>query len=173
MDEFISLFGNITIATIVQWAVALGFLVMVFKKFKEYLDKKLKEEAETKQHMENILRATERLPQIEEKITNLEEQQAESMRRLDKIESDAKRRERNTLRDRLLQSYRYYTSTDHNPLGEWTKMESEAFEELYRDYVDAGGNGYIHSEVKPAMDRLIVIDMADQDGITTLMQSRK
>lgn len=47
------------------------------------------------------------------------------MRRLDKIETDAKRRERNTLRDRLLQSYRYYTSADHNPLGEWTKMESK------------------------------------------------
>lgn len=48
MDEFVSLFGNITVATIVQWAVALGFLFMSFKKFKEYLDKKLTEEAETK-----------------------------------------------------------------------------------------------------------------------------
>lgn len=173
MDEFVSLFGNITVATIVQWLVALGFLYMSFKKFKEYLDKKLTEEAETKQHMENILQATARLPQIEEKITNLEQQQAENIRRLDKIEADARRRERNSLRDRLLQSYRYYTSIEHNPMAEWTKMESEAFEELYRDYVDAGGNGYIHSEVKPAMDRLIVIDMADQDSIAALMQSRK
>lgn len=173
MDEFISLFGSITIGTVVQWIIALGFLFMVFKKITEYLNKKLAEEAETKQHMQEILEATQRLPEIEQKITALEQKQVESMQRLDKIESDAKRRERNTLRDRLLQSYRYFTSTDHNPFGEWTKMESEAFEELYNDYVEAGGNGYIHSEVKPTMDRLIVIDMADHDSITRLMQSRK
>lgn len=173
MDEFISLFGDITLGTIIQLCIAVGFLIMVFKKITEYLNKKLKEEAETKKHMEEILAATKRLPEIEEKINSLEDQQTECMKRLDKIEMDAKRRERNTLRDRLLQSYRYFTSSEHNPNGEWTKMESEAFEELYNDYIEAGGNGYVHSEVKPAMDRLIVIDMADHDSITRLMQSRK
>lgn len=144
MNEFLELFGSVTVGTIVQWVIALGFLIMVFKKITEYLNKKLEEEAATRTRMEQILAATERLPDIERKINTLEQQQTENMRRLDKIEADAKRRERNSLRDRLLQSYRYYTSLEHNPLGEWTKLECESFCELYDDYVEAGGNGYVH-----------------------------
>lgn len=144
MDAFLELFGGVTINTIVQWLIALGFLIMVFKKVTEYLNKKLEHDAETKRTMEGILESTGRLPEIEHKISALEQAQEENIRRLDKIEEDAKRRERNTLRDRLLQSYRYFTSNEHNPSGEWTKMESEAFEEIYADYIEAGGNGYIH-----------------------------
>lgn len=173
MDEFVSLFGNVTVSTIVQWIVAIGFLGMVYREITKYLKKKLEEEAETKKNMAAILDATKKIPDIEKKISSLESQQELILQRVGKVEEDAKRRERNTLRDRLLQSYRYYTSPEHNPYGEWTKMEADAFAELYEDYVEAGGNGYVHSELKPKMDRLIVIDMADHDSVQRLMQSRK
>ena len=75
------------------------------------------------------------------------------------IEEQNRRRERNKLRDRLLQSYRHYTSKDINPSQSWTKMEAKAFWELIRDYEDAGGNGYIHTVVQPAMECLHIIEM--------------
>lgn len=38
-------------------------------------------------------------------------------------------------------------------------MEAEAFWELFSDYEEAGGNGYMHTVVQPAMNRLTVIDL--------------
>ena len=38
-------------------------------------------------------------------------------------------------------------------------MESEAFWELFREYEEAGGNGYMHTEVLPAMQRLNIIEV--------------
>ena len=75
------------------------------------------------------------------------------------MEEQNKRRERNKLRDVLLQNYRYFTNKETNPSQTWTRMESEAFWELFKDYEDAGGNGYIHSTVLPEMERLIVIEV--------------
>ena len=68
-------------------------------------------------------------------------------------------RERNKLRDKLLQSYRYYIDIQKNPNQSWTKMESEAFWALFRDYEDMNGDGYIHTVVQTAMELLKVIDI--------------
>ena len=38
-------------------------------------------------------------------------------------------------------------------------MEKNAFDELFKEYENAGGNGYMHTVVKPAMDALDVVDM--------------
>ena len=76
--------------------------------------------------------------------------------RLDSVEETNKRRECNKLRDRLLQNYRYYTNEATNPSKSWTQMEAEAFWGLFRDYEDAGGNGYMHSVVQPAMEELFI-----------------
>ena len=78
------------------------------------------------------------------------------------MQEENNRRERNKLRDRLLQSHRYYTNPKLNPNQSWTAMEAEAFWELFRDYEDAGGNGYVHSVVQPAMEQLTVIEIPRQ-----------
>jgi hypothetical protein len=59
----------------------------------------------------------------------------------------------------LLQNYRYYTSTIQNPSQSWTRMESEAFWELFREYEETGGDGYMHTEVQPAMERLLIVEV--------------
>ena len=41
-------------------------------------------------------------------------------------------------------------------------MESEAFWELFREYEDAGGNGYMHTEVLPAMELLTVVEPGEK-----------
>ena len=43
------------------------------------------------------------------------------------MEEIQKRQKRNELRDRLLQSYRYYTDKRRNPKQVWNRMEAEAF----------------------------------------------
>ena len=37
-------------------------------------------------------------------------------------------------------------------------MEAEAFWELFKDYEEDGGNGYIHSVVRPAMNLLRIVE---------------
>ena len=70
---------------------------------------------------------------------------------------ETERLKRNELREKLLNSFRYYTSLDTNPKQEWNEMEAEAFWHLFSDYEKLKGNGYIHSTVKPAMEQLKVV----------------
>ncbi len=96
---------------------------------------------------------------LEGEISALRKSQEESMKRLVAMEEMTQRRERNKLRDLLLQNYRYYTNNEVNPSHSWTRMESEAFWELFKDYEEAGGNGYVHTVVQPAMLDLTITDV--------------
>ena len=81
----------------------------------------------------------------------------------EEIAEQNRKRECNKLRDILLQSYRYYTNKEQNPSQSWTKMESEAFWDLFRDYEDLGGNGYMHTVVQPEMERLCIVNVSEQE----------
>ena len=70
---------------------------------------------------------------------------------------ETKALKRNELREKLLNSYRYYTSLENNPKQEWNEMEAEVFWNLFADYENLGGNGFMHNTVKPAMEALKVI----------------
>lgn len=76
------------------------------------------------------------------------------------------------IRETLLQAYRYYTSDSTNPSKKWTEIESTAFWEQYDTYKDHGGNGYMESEVKPAMNKLTVVHLEDYEQMAELMTSR-
>lgn len=89
--------------------------------------------------------------------------------RLDRLE----RREKNALRQKILQEHRIFTDDNMNPMRAWTEMEHHSFFELVRDYEELGGNDYVHSEVLPAMNRLRVIPMSDRNALFDLMSSRK
>lgn len=47
---------------------------------------------------------------------------------------------------------RYYNR--YKDIGEWSKLEKDAFWDLFDDYEKRGGDGYIHSIVEPAMREL-------------------
>ena len=89
--------------------------------------------------------------------------------RLDRLE----RREKNALRQKILQEHRLFTDESMNPMRAWTEMEHHSFFELVRDYESLGGNDYVHSEVLPAMNRLRVIPMSDRTTLYELMNSRR
>ena len=91
---------------------------------------------------------------------------------LDKRLDDLERRERNSLRAKILDEYRLYTDERKNPKQAWTEMEHHSFFKLVEDYESLGGNDYVHSTVLPAMNELDVISMSDSDKLKELYQSR-
>lgn len=168
-QEFLKLFGDITVLNVVEIILAGVFLFFIYKKIRDYLIKKHDADKKRDEELKEALEAVRKYPEyrqqsikiqqlLEGEIQELRTMQEESMNRLMQMEEQTERRERNKLRDRLLQNYRYYTNKESNPSQSWTRMESEAFWELFRDYEDAGGDGYVHSEVQPAMERLTIIE---------------
>lgn len=202
LEQFISLFGEITLSNVVYFCLALGFLYSCYKKVKKYFDdkelkdnekekenlrKELEKEEKEKEMDANIKKALDEVakyPQyrqqsiniqqkLETQINELKEIQVKQGERLDEIQISIQKREKNKLQDRILQNYKYYISTEKNPMQAWTEMEATAFWGLFEEYEDAGGNGFLHSTVQPAMKMLTVIKMDDIESITQLMQSRK
>lgn len=51
---------------------------------------------------------------------------------------------------------RYYNK--YKNIGEWSKLEKDAFWDLFDDYEKRGGDGYIHTIVEPVMRELREID---------------
>lgn len=180
IDEFIKIFGDITILQIVEIVFAAIFLFFIYKQVKKFFQQKIEEQnkrteaeklrdAQIKEALDEVHKYPEYRQQsidiqkkLEYQIFELKEMHKDTVDRLTKMEESTKRRERNKIRDRLLQNYRYYVNAETNPSHSWTKMESEAFWELFREYEDAGGNGYMHTEVLPAMELLNVVEPGEK-----------
>lgn len=179
-NEFLKVFGDITISEIVVVILAFVFLFLIYTEIKKYVNIKLekhrKEMEEEKIHKEKVEEAwcaTQKYPEyrkqsiqvqqmLEGEIQEIRDGLQAMMARFDEIEKQNKKRECSKLRDMLLQNYRYYTNAHQNPSQSWTRMESEAFWELFREYEEAGGNGYMHTVVQPEMERLIIIEVGMQ-----------
>lgn len=65
--------------------------------------------------------------QFNKSIAELKDGMERHQKQLEKIEEESTSRERSKLRDRLLQSHRYFTSAEKNPLRAWSEMEADAF----------------------------------------------
>lgn len=177
MSDVTALFGNITVADIVAYGVALGTLGVFFKKGIKVITKIHDEEQAKEDRLGKISSDIQMLKEdnksTKQLINALVEQQKQFSLRQDEIEAQHKARVKNELKDRLLQSYRYYTNIDKNPMLAWSEMEKEVFDELFADYEAYGGNGFMHTTVQPAMENLTVVYMSDTVGFANLMASRK
>lgn len=183
-DEFIKVFGDFTIANIAYIIIAIIFLNFVYRKFSDYITKKHDAEKEKDEKLKQALDAVSKYPEYRQQSIEIQEKLENEMQeirnaikehteRLIRMENDSKKRELNTLSDRLMQSYRYYTDKIKNPLQAWTEMEATAFWNLFADYEEMGGDGYMHTIVQPAMQMLSVIQINDHDSVSELMSSRK
>ena len=161
MEQFLDLFGNITILNLVEVILAAVFLYVIYKKMRNHLIAVHEAEVERDRQLQEALTAVRKYPVLENELRELRKIQEETTEHLMQMEEQTKRRERNKLRDRLLQNYRYYINPNTNPTHSWTKMEAEAFWELFKDYEEAEGDGYVHTVVQPAMELLTVIDVGN------------
>lgn len=174
LEEFEKLFGGITVLNLLEFLLAIVFLALVYKKIRDYLVKRYEAAKLKDEQLKTALDAVSQYPkyreqsikiqrELESKIGELKKSQDENTDRLRKMEEIQKRQKRNELRDRLLQSYRYYTDRGRNPSQSWNRMEAEAFWELFGDYEAADGDGYIHTVVQPAMNLLKIVEMGELD----------
>lgn len=176
VDAFLVAFGDITLADVVVWGLAIAFVLTVCKKigdkFIVWYEAKRQKEQQMRQTWEAVSKYPEyrkQSVQIQEllegeiqEIREMQRQNTESLKKLEarmnRNEEQSNRRDRNKLRDLILQNFRYYTNPKTNPNQTWTHMEAETFWELFHDYEDMGGNGYVHSEVLPKMEQLLIVD---------------
>lgn len=184
LKEFLQVFGEIKVATVVIVIAAFIFLFEIYKAVATYFREKYRLEMEKEKQMQGILKQVEMYPKWREQsierqkeftkaIDKLQQNQAEITRELKEIEERRKKTKRNELRDRLLQTYRYFTNREKNPMLAWSEMEAEAFWKVFGDYEEAGGDGDMHTTVQPAMRRLEVVPMHEQEKVSALMQSRR
>jgi hypothetical protein len=82
------------------------------------------------------------------------------------------RREKNSLRAKILAEYRLYTDEIKNPMQAWSEMEHHSFFKLVEDYESLGGNDYVHGTILPAMNELDIIPMDDLKALKNLYSSR-
>lgn len=184
MNYFLDTFGNIKFGSVVIFIAAIAFaIVVIIKCYKFFvgLHDKMQDKdntltqvvvktGELDSEIKKIADTQKLVVSSIDKISDSQEKLAEQITSFEKV---MKTQSCNKLRDRIIQSYRYYTSVEKNPMKAWTEMEKDAFDRLFKDYEDLGGDGYIHSTVEPEMNSLEVIDMTDYEGIATLMKSRK
>ena len=184
MKEFLAVFGEMKVATVVLVIAAVIFLAKIYKIVAAHFHEKYKIEMEKEKQMKSILEQVEMYPKWREQsiecqkeftkaINALQENQAEITKELKDMEERRKKTKRNELRDRLLQTYRYFTNKEKNPMLAWSEMEAEAFWKVFGDYEEAGGDGDMHTTVQPAMRRLEVVPMHEQERVSALMQSRR
>ena len=177
MEPFLEIFGDLTISFVVKIFCAVAFaggaIAVGAKQVRAWYDRR--RESDRKYH--EVMDQVAKYPEWRQQSINIQKEFTDAIKnlqnRMEEIEATTQKRERNKLRDRLLQSYRYFTSEEKNPLQAWSEMEADAFWEIFGDYEKMGGNGHVHSEVQPAMRRLEVIPMTEPERITELMQSRR
>ena len=177
MEPFLEIFGDLTISFVVKIFCAIAFaggaIAVGAKQVRAWYDRR--RERDRKDH--EVMDQVGKYPEWRQQSINIQKEFTDAIKnlqnRMEEIEATTQKRERNKLRDRLLQSYRYFTSEEKNPLQAWSEMEADAFWEIFGDYEKMGGNGHVHTEVQPAMRRLEVIPMTEPERITELMQSRR
>lgn len=184
MEAFLEVFGGLRLGAIVVIITAIFFMWKIYKKVENYFIGKFEMESEKEKQMKDILaqvqeypkwrqQSVERQKEFSDEIDDLRKTQKEIIKELKENEERRKKQKRNELRDRLLQSFRYYTSKEKNPMQAWSEMEADSFWRMFGDYEDVDGDGHMHTNVQPKMRLLEEIPMSEEEKIAELMQSRK
>ena len=149
-----------------------------------------------KEQQQKITNLETRIETVEEAVSHYPEYRAQSLRiqrelqckdesiltvcekiekigqKLDERLIELERREKNSLRAKILNEYRLYTNERKNPMKAWTEMEHHSFFKLVEDYESLGGNDYVHGTILPAMNELDIIPMDRLTKIKELYDSR-
>lgn len=134
---------------------------------KDFYDEQLKYRNVSQQLRDNLQEKTdiavekseEALGEIKELHLILEQIQT----RQEEIDADRKSQKVNELRQDLINAYHYFTSIERNPKQEWNEMEAHAFWSMFGDYERYGGNDFAHRVIQPAMNKLKIIPITQED----------
>ena len=90
---------------------------------------------------------------IKDDLKNVTDKVNEIAETLSKMQKADNVTEMKKLKEKLVVYYNKYKNSDG-----WTSMDKEVFWDLFKDYENRGGDGFIHSKVEPVMRELKVID---------------
>ena len=176
MEYFLQLFGTIPLSTVTAFIAAVTFLVVLCIKIYKFIvanhDKLQKKDKTLKKIIDYLEEVKQEQKELKEAVSKLCEAQQKIAEKQDAFEEQHRNHSLNKLRDRLLSSYHYYTDPKKNPLQAWSEMEKEAFDKLFYDYEELGGDGFMHSTVEPAMAALEVVLMTDTAKLAEVMKQR-
>lgn len=105
-----------------------------------------KHEEDVKQSIRHDRQIKDDLLMVSGKMDALSQQITDMQLKIDETET-AK------LKDSIVSYYRKYKDT-----GEWSKLESDAFWDIFKRYEAHGGNGFVHSVVEPIMREIKIVD---------------
>lgn len=176
MDYFIQTFGGMSFATVIVFIAAIAFLVGIGIKLYKIIvavHDKLQEKDETiKKVADSLSNIQEQQKLMTADVIKLFNKQEELCARQNNFEQNWNVYNLTKMKDSLLQSYRYYCNPKKNPMQAWTELEKEVFENIFSDYEQLGGNGFMHSVVQPEMTKLDVIPMSNEQKVQQLHMSR-
>ena len=172
LEQINNTFGTLTVAFVIELIVAIVGIWIAYKKLKDKIIGSYKEREKQKEDIQEALDGVKSVDTLIETCNEIKQGVAENQRilneRLDKLEE----RERNDLREKILNMHRLFTSKKRNPMQAWSEMERDSFNELIKDYESLNGNGHIHTVVIPEMNLLRVILMTNIDELEELFHSR-
>ena len=191
LEQINNVFGTLTIAFVIEIIVAVVGIIIAYKKLKDKIIGSYEERKQQKDDIQEALTGVRAMPtyrqqslQIQKALKDADDKILETCQkiqdgvnenqrilneRLDKLED----RERNDLREKILNMHRLFTNKKRNPMQAWSEMERDSFNELIKDYESLNGNGHIHTVVIPEMNALRVILMTDMEALTELFHSRE
>ena len=106
MEEFVKIFGEITVADIVLLACAVAFLAGIFRTVKKYFRNRVLEDAKKDEEWEKVVSQVNRYPQWHDQSIQIRDGLAKSIRsletKLDEIREDSNRRYATTCRYRII-----------------------------------------------------------------------
>ena len=116
--------------------------------------KEAKQDKDINELKDRAKKTDENIEKIYASISGLKDSIDEVSAKVSDLQRKTNDAERNKLRDRIGQGYRYYRQK-----GQWNHIEKEAFEGLIESYEAAGGtNGFVHTKVIPESLTWEVID---------------
>ena len=194
-EAFINMFGNLTVLHVVEFFFAMYFIIRISMDVIKFVNKKHDEEQQKSADLAEALAGVRQMPQyrtdsikirgqLEQKIIDVHDEMNDKfndvankfdavMNRLEKIDSDNKKRARNRIREELMQGHRMFTDPTKNPMKAWSSLEHDSWFALYEDYLECNGNGDMQYRICPEMNNLDIIHMDDTEKLYDLMHSRK
>ena len=168
MEFLIELFGQYEIfgVTVYKWVLIIGAAGFILRKLMQAM------KMITAMYNE-FQELTNSRVEIKKELKRLADVQAINTEKLAMFEAEMKSRDKNKMKSDLLGWFHYYTNKNKNPQQAWTEMEADVFWSGFADYEKLHGNGFMHSDVQPAMNALEVIRMDDTERLASLYASRK
>lgn len=185
MQMLIEYLGSLSAGAVLGWVVAIILAaIAIYKCIEAYRKARNKydatqEQSENNEHeIKNIRNDMTIMKQeSDEKFEKLHNQDVEILGKLDEI-SDfmvkthdyQKKKDVHDLKDRIEKSFRDYQKRAeiNNGKAFLTQNELESFEGLIESYEAAGGNSFVHTNIKPA---ILTWQVVSEEGFIRIMRA--